>query len=82
VGIDQELERTADVLWNDISRPWCDTFVVNSNHDRHLVIWLKEADWRDDPTNAVALLRLTLYMPGAHRGRQAVQPPRICAGHL
>lgn len=26
--------------------------VVNSNHDRHLERWLKEADWRSDPVNA------------------------------
>lgn len=26
--------------------------VVNSNHDRHLERWLKEADWRTDPVNA------------------------------
>lgn len=26
--------------------------VVNSNHDRHLERWLKEADWRLDPVNA------------------------------
>lgn len=26
--------------------------VANSNHDRHLERWLKEADWREDPVNA------------------------------
>lgn len=26
--------------------------VANSNHDRHLERWLKEADWRQDPINA------------------------------
>lgn len=26
--------------------------VVDSNHDRHLDRWLKEADWRSDPVNA------------------------------
>lgn len=26
--------------------------VANSNHDRHLERWLKEADWRNDPVNA------------------------------
>ena len=30
----------------------CQTYVVQSNHDRHLERWLKEADWRTDPVNA------------------------------
>lgn len=58
----QELDLTADVLWNQIARPWCKTFVVNSNHDRHLVQWLKEADWRYDPANAKMILALNLLL--------------------
>lgn len=57
-----ELKITADVLWNQIVRPWCETFVVNSNHDRHLERWLKEADWRLDPANAKTILALNLVV--------------------
>lgn len=56
----QELNVTADVLWNQIARPWCETYIVNSNHDRHLERWLKEVDWRFDPANAKMILALNL----------------------
>jgi hypothetical protein len=55
-----ELTKTANCLWDDITRPWCETYVVNSNHDRHLDIFLKEVDWRDDPVNARLILALNL----------------------
>ena len=35
------------------ARKWCETVVVRSNHDEALVRWLKEADYREDPENAV-----------------------------
>ncbi len=35
----------------EASRPWCETFVVASNHDRALERWLKETDFREDPVN-------------------------------
>lgn len=34
------------------SRPFCKSFVVSSNHDRHLDRYIKEADWRNDLVNA------------------------------
>jgi hypothetical protein len=58
----QELKLTANCLWGDIARPWCNTVVVDSNHDRHLIRWLKEMDWREDPANAVMLLKLNLFV--------------------
>jgi hypothetical protein len=33
-------------------RSWCHSVVVESNHDRALMRWLKEADYRTDPANA------------------------------
>lgn len=56
-----ELQISARVLWNDIARPWCNTIVVDSNHDRHLTRMIKEVDWRDDLTNAERILSLNLY---------------------
>ena len=35
--------------------------VVQSNHDNALLRWLKTADYRDDPQNAVFFLRAQLY---------------------
>ncbi len=59
-GVLPELKETARALWEDIARPWCDTYVVDSNHHRHLARWLKEVDWRDDPENARTLLEFNL----------------------
>lgn len=53
-----ELVTTAKVAV-EISRPWCETVVVNANHDRHLDRMLQEVDWRDDPENAEVILDLT-----------------------
>ena len=39
------------------ARDWCETLVVRSNHDEALVRWLKEADFRADPENALFFLR-------------------------
>jgi hypothetical protein len=39
------------------TRSWCETVVVRSNHDEALVRWLKEADFREDPENALFYLR-------------------------
>lgn len=59
-GVLPELKETARVLWSDMARVWCDTYVVDSNHHRHLVRWLKEMDWRDDPENARTILQFNL----------------------
>jgi len=56
-SVTTELLTTAKVA-NEIYRDWCDTVVVNSNHDRHPERWLKEADWRDDHENAILILDL------------------------
>lgn len=36
----------------EIYRPWCETVVVDSNHDRALEKWLTNVDGRYDPINA------------------------------
>lgn len=39
-----------------ISRDYCETVVVESNHDLAFQRWLKEADYKSDPVNAVYFL--------------------------
>lgn len=51
-SVEAEVKQTADFLTYSL-RPWCQTIVVPSNHDRHLNRWLNEADPRKDPANAV-----------------------------
>lgn len=41
-------------------RPWCQSYVVESNHDLALKRWLKEADYRYDPVNAIFFLEAQL----------------------
>lgn len=41
-------------------RDWCQSVVCDSNHDNMLVRWLREGDYRDDPTNAIFFLRCQL----------------------
>jgi hypothetical protein len=40
----------------EVARPDCTSVVVESNHDQALVKWLKTADYRDDPENALFFL--------------------------
>jgi hypothetical protein len=54
-----EFQATGDLVQRML-RPWVETNIVNSNHNRHLKKWLAEADWRDDLVNAEILLALQL----------------------
>lgn len=42
------------------NRPWCETVVVDSNHDEALEKWLREGDYRTDPVNAIFFLEMQL----------------------
>jgi len=57
-----ELKKTGNFIEEVISRPWCRTLVVESNHDNALERWLRdEPEWyAHDPRNAVAFLDLQL----------------------
>lgn len=55
-SVENELKAGASFLRN-AHRPDSLSVVVNSNHDRHLERWLKEADWRKDPCNASIFMK-------------------------
>ncbi len=57
----KELTETAAFLATT-GRPWSKSVVVGSNHDDALVRWLREADFRDDPLNAVFFLQTSLAL--------------------
>ena len=44
------------------SRDFCQTKIVQSNHDNAMYRWLEEADYRDDPANAIYFLTLQLAL--------------------
>jgi len=54
------LHTARDFLGKEAARDWCETVVVCSNHDNHLERWLREADYKLDPRNAVTFLKLQL----------------------
>lgn len=58
-SVEAELALTAEFM-NYAERDYCQTVVVDSNHDGALVRWLKDTDWRDDPVNALFYLEAQL----------------------
>ena len=56
-----ELAQAAGFL-ADTRRPWATSVVVGSNHDDALVRWLREADFREDPSNALFFLETSLKL--------------------
>lgn len=49
-SVQDEVDLTASAL-AESTRPWCETVVVQSNHDDHLDQWLERGDIRRDPLN-------------------------------
>ena len=61
-GSDDVRKEVRDVVefLQKIEREWCRTVIVDSNHDNALDRWLKEADYKTDPTNALFFLECQL----------------------
>lgn len=55
----EEVEQTVEEIVQ-MTRPWVQTVIVESNHDLALQKWLKEQDYRRDPVNAMFFLELQL----------------------
>lgn len=55
---------------NEIQRPYCQTVIVESNHDLALKRWLREADYRTDPANALFFLECQLRMYQAIQNKE------------
>ncbi len=55
-----ELVQVADFISKTAYREWCQTVVVESNHDNAMQRWLKEGDYKTDPKNAVFFLKAQL----------------------
>lgn len=50
------VQKVSDVL-RSMDRDYCETVIVESNHDLALQRWLKTADYRTDPANALFFLQ-------------------------
>lgn len=58
-------------LLNWIDRPWCETIMVDSNHDdQHLRQWIRETDHKTDHINAEFYLELALEIRRAIRRKE------------
>lgn len=55
-SVETEVDACAAFL-GETHRDWCQSVVVDSNHDRAMERWLKETDWRYDPVNALYFMR-------------------------
>lgn len=70
-----ELESVVEFLRRCVPRG-VEAVVVPSNHHDHILRWLREADWRDDPENAELYLELALDVLRASRfGAGGVEEP-------
>jgi hypothetical protein len=54
-SVESELKTTIEKV-AAYNRPWCETIVVDSNHDNWITRWLQEHDYRKDPANAIFFL--------------------------
>jgi len=71
-GVVDELEAVAGFLTVRSWRTDCQTVVVDSNHDNAMTRWLREADYRCDPKNALFFLKaqLQVYQAIARRDKK------------
>jgi hypothetical protein len=65
----KEIAAVADFLTRISYRDFCKTVVVDSNHDNALKRWLREADYRQDPKNAIFFLEAQLEVLRAIEAR-------------
>ena len=56
-SVQDEIIHTANVIKETV-RPWCETVIVESNHNLSLTRWLKEGDYKRDPINAIFFLEM------------------------
>lgn len=64
--VEDEVHESGQFI-DETRRPWCETIVVESNHDLALKRWLREGDYRTDPPNAEFFLTCQKAIYGAIR---------------
>ena len=58
-NVEKHMHKLAEFL-ETVERPFCENVIVESNHDLAMLRWLKEADYRRDPENAIFFLKCQL----------------------
>lgn len=69
-SVEDEMREVAMFI-NQTRREFCQTVIVESNHDLALRRWLKEADYKQDPRNAMFFLECQLASYKAIRNRDS-----------
>lgn len=59
-SVEAEVRDVGELLDKVIARDWCETVVVDSNHDRAMERWIVDTDYRRDPVNAEYYLEAAL----------------------
>lgn len=77
-SVERAVERVGEFLV-ETKRPWSQSVVVESNHDRMMMRWLREADYRVDPVNAEFFLQCQAAVYGAIR---AAEPNFLLIEHV
>ena len=70
---EQEVDGVAYFL-ERANRDFCQSVIVNSNHDQMMKEWTRLADYRKDPENAEFFLRLELFMHEQIRKEPHLEP--------
>jgi hypothetical protein len=65
-SVQTEVNNVARFL-KESSREWCQTVVVNSNHDGFFKEWLRIGDYKNDPVNAIYFLEAQIEVYRAIR---------------
>lgn len=60
-SVEAEVQDVATFL-DGVERDWCETLVVDSNHDRAMERWLETTTHHDDPANALFYLEASLEL--------------------
>jgi hypothetical protein len=68
-SVEEEMLEVSEFL-DYAKRSYCQAVVVNSNHDNALTRWVKDADYRTDPPNAIFFLECQLRKYKAIRDKQ------------
>lgn len=55
-SVEQEIDNVKDFLVDESARDFCETIVVDSNHDQAFGRWLRECDYKRDHVNALYFL--------------------------
>lgn len=59
-SVEDEFALMGGMLSNEFHRSWCKSYVVVSNHDQALEVWLNNIDALQDPPNALLWLELNV----------------------